>query len=52
MNPVLVSDVHELPRELPAMLEEGDLVLMLGAGDIGHVATAIRQHGFSQESTS
>jgi UDP-N-acetylmuramate--alanine ligase len=46
INPVLISDVHDLPRDLPAMLEDGDLVLLLGAGNIGHVAQAIREKGF------
>ncbi len=49
INPVLVSDVTDLPVDLPAMLEDGDLVLLLGAGNIGHVAQAIRDHGFSRE---
>jgi UDP-N-acetylmuramate--alanine ligase len=49
INPVLVSDVTDLPAELPAMLEDGDLVLLLGAGNIGHVAQAIREHGFTPE---
>ncbi len=47
VNPVLVSDVHDLPSELPSMLEDGDLVLLLGAGNIGHVAQDIREKGFS-----
>jgi UDP-N-acetylmuramate--alanine ligase len=49
VNPVLVSDVTDLPAELPAMLDDGDLVLLLGAGNIGHVAQQIREHGFSVE---
>jgi UDP-N-acetylmuramate-alanine ligase len=28
------------------MLEDGDLVLLLGAGNIGFVAQTIRDHGF------
>jgi UDP-N-acetylmuramate--alanine ligase len=48
-NPILVSDVHDLPAELPAMLEDGDLVLLLGAGNIGQVAQQIREQGFSVE---
>ena len=48
-NPILVSDVHDLPTELPAMLEDGDLVLLLGAGNIGQVAQEIREQGFSVE---
>jgi UDP-N-acetylmuramate--alanine ligase len=49
VNPILVSDVHDIPRELPCMLEDGDLVLLLGAGNIGQVAQGIREHGFSPE---
>ena len=42
----MISDVLDLPRELPSMLEDGDLVLLLGAGNIGHVAQEIRRKGF------
>lgn len=48
VNPVLISDVHHLPAELPAMLEDGDLVLLLGAGNIGYVAQEIRENGFTR----
>jgi UDP-N-acetylmuramate--alanine ligase len=46
VNPVLVSNVLDIPRLLPAMLEDGDLVLLLGAGNIGLVAQSIREEGF------
>jgi UDP-N-acetylmuramate--alanine ligase len=49
VNPVLVSNVSDIPRELPAMLEDGDLVLLLGAGNIGQVAQGIRERGFAVE---
>jgi UDP-N-acetylmuramate--alanine ligase len=49
VNPILVSDVNDIPRELPAMLEDDDLVLLLGAGNIGQVAQKIREEGFSPE---
>jgi UDP-N-acetylmuramate--alanine ligase len=49
INPVLVSDVKDLRSELPAMLEDGDLVLLLGAGNIGHIAQDIRENGFTAE---
>ena len=49
VNPVLVSNVYDIPRELPAMLEDGDLVLLLGAGNIGQVAQGIRERGFAVE---
>ena len=48
-NPILISDVLDLVSELPAMLEDGDLVLLLGAGNIGQVAQEIRENGFSAE---
>ena len=50
VNPILVSDVNDIPAELPAMLEDGDLVLLLGAGDIGQVAQRVREEGFVMES--
>jgi UDP-N-acetylmuramate--alanine ligase len=49
VNPVLVSNVYDIPRDLPAMLEDGDLVLLLGAGNIGQVAQSIRERGFAVE---
>jgi UDP-N-acetylmuramate--alanine ligase len=52
VNPVLISDVSELPLALPSMLEPGDLVLLLGAGSIGHIAQEIRENGFGVEVAS
>ncbi len=49
LNPVLISNVLDLPQELPSMLEDGDLVLLLGAGNIGQVAQEIRENGFAGE---
>ena len=51
INPVLVSNVLDIPRDLPAMLEDRDLVLLLGAGNIGAVAQSIREQGFNVEDT-
>jgi len=48
INPILVSDVNDLQAELPDMLEDGDMVLLLGAGNIGHVAQEIRDKGFAE----
>jgi UDP-N-acetylmuramate--alanine ligase len=45
--PVLIHDVMKLPAELPAVLRDNDLVLLLGAGSIGQVAKKIRAHGLS-----
>ena len=38
IDPVLVGNVRELPDVLADVLADGDLVLLLGAGDIGYVA--------------
>ncbi|HEV2607014.1 MAG TPA: UDP-N-acetylmuramate--L-alanine ligase, partial [Xanthomonadaceae bacterium] len=51
IDPVLVGGVHELRQVLSDVLADGDLLLLLGAGDIGHVAQELRaaielsQHG-------
>ena len=49
VNPVLISNVFDLPAELPSMFEDGDIVLLLGAGNIGQVAQEIREKGFRVE---
>jgi UDP-N-acetylmuramate--alanine ligase len=49
VNPVLISNIFDLRQELPSMLEDGDLVLLLGAGNIGQIAGDIREKGFVQE---
>ncbi|SDQ90898.1 UDP-N-acetylmuramate--L-alanine ligase [Pseudoxanthomonas sp. CF125] len=45
-EPVVVSQVSELAGVLPDVLQDGDLLLLMGAGDIGHVAQDIAAHGF------
>lgn len=52
VNPVLISDVFDLPGDLPAMLEDDDLVLLLGAGNIGTVAQSLREDGFPKEAAA
>ncbi|MBE9548016.1 MAG: UDP-N-acetylmuramate--L-alanine ligase [Proteobacteria bacterium] len=42
VDPVLIADVHSLSVQLPAILKDGDLVLLMGAGDIGTVASRLR----------
>ena len=49
-EPVVVSDVAELPRVLPDVLQDGDLLLVMGAGDIGHIAQHIATCGFEEPS--
>jgi len=46
VDPVLVPDVEELPLSLPAMLHDGDLVLLMGAGSIEQIAQELRTDGF------
>jgi len=46
LNPVLIPDVQQLPSALPALLQDGDLVLLLGAGSIEAVAQELRENGF------
>jgi UDP-N-acetylmuramate--alanine ligase len=46
VDPVLVASAPELRAVLPDVLEDGDLLLVMGAGDIGHVASDIVAQGF------
>jgi len=50
VDPVVVDDVAELVRVLPDVLEDGDLLLMMGAGDIGHAVQKLADEGFPEES--
>ncbi|NZA28373.1 UDP-N-acetylmuramate--L-alanine ligase [Luteimonas sp. SJ-92] len=46
IDPVVVGPAQELPRVLPDLLEDGDLLLMMGAGDIGQVVQQLAADGF------
>ena len=46
IDPVLVDAPSDLARVLPDVLQDGDLLLLMGAGDIGHAAQQLAQHGF------
>lgn len=46
IDPVVVSNARELAAVLPDVLHDGDLLLMMGAGDIGAVASDISAKGF------
>jgi len=48
VDPVLIADVSELTRSLPALLLDGDLLLLMGAGSIEGVAQELRDSGFMQ----
>ncbi|MDQ7014973.1 MAG: UDP-N-acetylmuramate--L-alanine ligase [Gammaproteobacteria bacterium] len=41
VNPIFVDDVFSLPEVLSGVLQEGDLLLTLGAGNIGAVAASL-----------
>ncbi len=43
VNPVFVEDVEKLHESLQAVIEPGDIVLTLGAGSIGRVASQLAQ---------
>ena len=44
-----IPEAADIAAELPSMIEPGDLVLLLGAGNIGQVAEQIRHQGFIAE---
>jgi UDP-N-acetylmuramate--alanine ligase len=41
VDPVFVAEVEEIPEVLAGLLQDGDLVLTLGAGNIGAVAARL-----------
>ncbi|MCD7098280.1 UDP-N-acetylmuramate--L-alanine ligase [Stenotrophomonas sp. MMGLT7] len=45
-EPVVVGHASELAQVLPDVLQDGDLLLMMGAGDIGAVSQQIVAEGF------
>jgi UDP-N-acetylmuramate--alanine ligase len=45
VDPVFIDHPRELRDTLPALLRDGDLLLVMGAGDIGAVATELAQRG-------
>ncbi|MGH8076165.1 MAG: UDP-N-acetylmuramate--L-alanine ligase [Lysobacter sp.] len=49
IDPVVVGGAGDLITVLPGVLHDGDLLLMMGAGDIGHAAQQIAAQGFHGE---
>ncbi|EIL95888.1 UDP-N-acetylmuramate--L-alanine ligase [Rhodanobacter sp. 115] len=45
VDPVLVEHPRDLKDTLPALLRDGDLLLLLGAGDIGAAAVELAKAG-------
>jgi UDP-N-acetylmuramate--alanine ligase len=41
VEPIFVPELRGVPQALGAVLEDGDLVLTLGAGDIGAFAAGL-----------
>jgi len=50
VDPVVVNAAGELAGVLPDLLQDGDLVLLMGAGDIGAAAQALAANGFAATS--
>ena len=46
VDPVVVPGAADLASVLPDVLADGDLLLMMGAGDIGHAAQQLVVTGF------
>src|SRR5690606_40513920 len=46
IDPVVVNGPGELREVLPDILEDGDLLLVMGAGDIGQVSQSLAAEGF------
>lgn len=47
VEPVFVEHVADLPAVLPGLLQDGDLLLLMGAGDIGSMAGQLGRDGLS-----
>jgi UDP-N-acetylmuramate--alanine ligase len=47
IDPVVVGGAADLAGVLPDVLRDGDLLLLMGAGDIGHAAQALAVQGFA-----
>lgn len=45
VDPVFVEQVADLPTALPGLLRDGDLLLLMGAGDIGAMAVQLGRDG-------
>ncbi len=46
IDPVVVNAASDLATILPDVLQDGDLLLLMGAGDIGAAAQQLADHGF------
>lgn len=48
VDPIFVADIEAVPEALEQVLADGDVVLTLGAGNVGSLANTLPQH-FSRE---
>lgn len=48
VDPIFVSDITDVPEALESILQDGDVVLALGAGSVGGLSKSLPHH-FSQE---
>jgi UDP-N-acetylmuramate--alanine ligase len=48
-DPMFVERVTDLPRVLPSILQDGDILLLMGAGDIGAVAAQLTAYDGLEE---
>ncbi len=46
IDPVVTNGAGDLAALLPDVLQDGDLLLLMGAGDIGYAAQQLATHGF------
>ena len=47
VDPIFVERIADLPAALPGLLRDGDLLLMMGAGDIGAMAVQLGRDGLA-----
>jgi UDP-N-acetylmuramate--alanine ligase len=45
VDPIFVERATDLPGVLPSILRDGDILLLMGAGNIGAVATDLGRNG-------
>ena len=45
VDPVFVEQTADLPAALPGLLRDGDVLLLMGAGDIGAMAARLSRDG-------
>ena len=44
VDPIFVEDRNKVPEQLESVLEDGDVLLTLGAGSVGGLANALPLH--------